>query len=60
MTILIVGNHQTNRKLLRAVLAATKFNVFEAADGVDALALLEREPVDAINWVATANEHSNC
>ena len=49
MTILIVGDHQTNRKLLRAVWEATQFHVFEAAEGMGALALLEREPIDAIH-----------
>jgi signal transduction histidine kinase len=46
--ILIVDDHDTNRKLLRAVFEAEQYDVFEAADGVEALALLEREPIGAI------------
>jgi len=46
--ILIVDDHPTNRKLLRAMLEAEGYKVFDAAEGVEALTLLEREPVDAI------------
>ena len=46
--ILIVDDHATNRKLLRAQLEAAGHTVLDAADGVEALAVLEREPVDAI------------
>ncbi len=48
MNILIVDDIATNRKLLRAVLEAEGLTVFDAADGVEALTLLEREPVDAV------------
>ncbi|MEW6306880.1 MAG: response regulator [Verrucomicrobiota bacterium] len=48
MTILIVDDIATNLKLLRAQLEAEGMAVLEAADGVEALANLERAPVDAI------------
>ncbi|MBI3853107.1 MAG: PAS domain S-box protein [Verrucomicrobia bacterium] len=48
MNVLIVEDHATNRKLLRTQLEADNFTVFESPDGVEALGLLEREPVDAI------------
>jgi CheY-like chemotaxis protein len=46
--ILVVDDHAANRKVLRVMLEAAGLSVFEAEDGVEALALLEREPVDAI------------
>ena len=48
MNLLIVDDHPTNLKLLRAQLEFEGHAVFEAHDGVDALALLERQPVDAV------------
>src|SRR5438270_3049517 len=48
MTILIVDDIPLNLKLLRAVLEAEGHDVLDAADGVDALTVLEREPVDAV------------
>ncbi|OGA44447.1 MAG: hypothetical protein A3F74_15640 [Betaproteobacteria bacterium RIFCSPLOWO2_12_FULL_62_58] len=48
MNILVVDDHVTNRKLLRAQLEAEGHAVLEATDGVQALAVLECEPVDAI------------
>jgi PAS domain S-box-containing protein len=48
MNLLIVDDHPTNLKLLRAQLEAEGHAVFEAHDGVDALALLNRQRVDAI------------
>ncbi|MBI2187145.1 MAG: response regulator [Acidobacteria bacterium] len=48
MTILVVDDQPTNRKLLRAQLEAEGHAVLEAVDGVEALAALEREPVDAV------------
>ena len=48
MNLLIVDDTPTNLKLLRAQLEAEGHAVFEAHDGVDALALLERQPVDAV------------
>jgi PAS domain S-box-containing protein len=48
MNLLIVDDHPTNLKLLRAQLEAEGHVVFEAHDGVDALAALEREKVDVV------------
>ncbi|UUZ68911.1 response regulator [Polaromonas sp. P2-4] len=48
MNILVVDDNATNRKLLRAQLEAEGYAVLEAVDGVDALAVLESEPVDAL------------
>jgi PAS domain S-box-containing protein len=48
MNILIVDDQPANLKLLRAQLVAHGHAVLDAANGVEALAVLEREPVDAI------------
>jgi CheY-like chemotaxis protein len=48
MNILAVDDTETNRKLLRTTLEAEGHHVLDAANGLDALAVLEREPVDAI------------
>jgi len=48
MNILIVDDNPTNLKLLRVSLEAEGHQAIEAADGVEALAVLEREKVDAI------------
>ena len=48
MNLLIVDDDSTSLKLLRAQLEAEGHAVFEAHDGVDALALLERQRVDAV------------
>ena len=48
MKILIADDVAANRRLLRAVLEARDFQVVEASDGLEALAVLERETVDAI------------
>ena len=48
MNILIVDDNSTNLKLLRVSLEAEGHQAIEAADGVEALAVLEREKVDAI------------
>ena len=48
MNILAVDDTETNRKLLHTTLEAEGHPVLEAANGLDALAVLEREPVDAI------------
>jgi signal transduction histidine kinase len=48
MKVLVVDDHDTNRKLLRVTLESEGMQVSEAADGVSALAVLGREPVDAI------------
>ncbi len=48
VNILIVDDYATNRKLLGAQLEAEGHTTLEAADGVEALAVLEHAPVDAI------------
>ena len=48
MKILIVDDSSTNLRLLRALLEAENIDVLEARDGVEALATLERESVQAI------------
>jgi PAS domain S-box-containing protein len=48
MNLLIVDDNLINLKLLRAQLEAEGHVVFEAHDGVDALALLERQRVDVV------------
>jgi signal transduction histidine kinase/CheY-like chemotaxis protein len=48
MNILIVDDNPTNLKLLRVSLEAEGHQAIEAADGLEALAVLEREKVDAI------------
>jgi PAS domain S-box-containing protein len=48
MNILIVDDYPVNLKLLRAQLEGEGHTVLEAADGVEGLAVLEREAVDAI------------
>ncbi len=48
MTVLIVDDNATNRKLLSAVLRAEDINTLEAADGREAFAVLRREKVDAV------------
>lgn len=48
MNILVVDDHATNRKLLRAVLESENQTVFDAADGVEALGVLKSKPVDAV------------
>ena len=48
MKVLIVDDTPTNLRLLRAVLEAENFQVIEATDGEQALAILEREEIDAI------------
>src|SRR5450756_568839 len=48
MSVLIVDDDPTSLKLLHAQLESEGHAVFEAHDGVDALALLECQPVDAV------------
>jgi CheY-like chemotaxis protein len=48
MNILIVDDNATNRKLLRVTLEAEGHTTLEAADGVEALQILNRESVNAI------------
>ncbi|WP_442887402.1 response regulator [Congregicoccus parvus] len=48
MKILVVDDHRTNRKLLRAILEDGGHDVLEAGDGVEALETLRESRVDAI------------
>jgi CheY-like chemotaxis protein len=48
MNLLIVDDIATNRKLLCVTLEAEGHTTFEAADGVEALDILDRETVDAV------------
>jgi CheY-like chemotaxis protein len=48
MNLLIVDDHATNLRLLRAQLEAEGHSVLEAANGVEALKVLERGQVDAV------------
>jgi CheY-like chemotaxis protein len=48
MNILIVDDLAVNRRLLRAQLEGEGFAVVEAADGVEAMEVLTREPLDAV------------
>lgn len=48
MNILVVEDHATNRKLLRAQLESVGHDVVEVGDGVEALEFLRRESVDLV------------
>src|ERR1035437_5854059 len=48
MNVLIVDDNVLNRELLSAVLQAENFNFMEAADGLEALALLAGNRIDAV------------
>ena len=48
MTILVAEDYEANRKLLKAIFSHEGFRVFEAANGAEALEILEREPIDAV------------
>jgi PAS domain S-box-containing protein len=48
LTALIVDDNAMNLKLLRAVLEAEGLTILEAADGVDALAILHKDHVDLV------------
>jgi len=48
MNVLIVDDRPTNLKLLHFVLESDGHTVCEARDGVEALVVLNREPVDAV------------
>ena len=48
MHILLVDDNAINRKLLRALLEAEGHHTLEATDGVEALAVLAHEAVDAV------------
>ncbi len=48
-TILIVDDNETNRVVLRAQLESFGYAVHEAFDGVEAIAVLQREAVNAVH-----------
>ncbi len=48
LTILAVDDNETNRKLLRVMLEAEGHRIIEAVDGIEAMAILEREKVDIV------------
>ena len=48
MRILVVDGHPRNRELTRAQLEGKGHRIFVAENGVEALRVLEREPMDAI------------
>src|SRR5712692_1551303 len=48
MNVLIADDNKLNRKLLSAILEAEGHRSLATADGLEALDILEREPVDAI------------
>jgi signal transduction histidine kinase len=48
VNLLVVEDHPTHRKLARAAFESEGHFVLEAANGLDALQILEREPVDAV------------
>ena len=48
MNVLIVDDNATNRKLLRVTLQSEGHRTLEAADGVEAMEVLQSHPVDAI------------
>ena len=48
MRLLIVDDHPTNLNLLRAQLEGEGHMVFDAADGMEALDVLKRQPVDVV------------
>jgi len=48
MRLLIVDDHETNLRVLRAQLEIEGHDVLDAANGVEALRVLEREPVDGV------------
>jgi len=47
-TILVVDDEDSGRTLLREILLEAGYEVLEAADGIMALMLLERRPVDLL------------
>ena len=48
MTILVVDDYSPNRRLLAAVMSREGFRVIQAADGVEALDVLECEQIDVV------------
>ncbi len=53
MTVLVADDHDVNRKLLRTILTAEGYEVIEAANGIDALNVLEsatQPVVGLVDW----------
>jgi CheY-like chemotaxis protein len=53
MTVLVADDHDVNRKLLRSILQGEGYEVLEAANGIDALNLLEsatKPLVGLVDW----------
>jgi DNA-binding response OmpR family regulator len=53
MTVLVADDHAVNRKLLRTILEAEKYEVIEAVDGIEALNIIEsstKPMVGLIDW----------
>ncbi len=53
MNVLVADDHDINRKLLRTILAAEDYTVMEAANGLDALKILQEATspvVGLIDW----------
>ena len=53
MTVLVADDHDVNRKLLRSILQGEGYDVLEAANGIDALNLLESATspmVGLVDW----------
>jgi DNA-binding response OmpR family regulator len=53
MNVLVADDHDVNRKLLRTILAAEGYTVFEAGNGLDALKVLQEAThpvVGLIDW----------
>jgi signal transduction histidine kinase len=48
VNILVVDDHAVSRRLLRAVLEAEGMHVFDATDGIEALAILAHDRIDAV------------
>ena len=48
MRILIVDDSAMNRKVLRFTLEAGQHTTAEAEDGIEALAALQRQPIDLV------------
>ena len=46
--VLVIDDNAIARKFLRAILEAEGYAVAEASDGVEALALMEGEAIDAV------------
>ena len=48
MRVLVVDDEPANRRLLRAILAPEGLAIIDATNGVEALEIIEREPIDLV------------